>query len=484
MKTRLRFLLLVMACLSFGSASAQTNRLKPGFEQAELIEMLKVTGGFYDTLVIGEPTRCKRVYRSPVVGLDNKWELWQRDDGVGVISLRGTTLNPLGWLENFYAAMVPATGQLQLGPNEPFSYKLARNPRAAVHAGWLIGMAYLARDIMPKLDSAVKTGTREFIVTGDSQGGALAFLVTSYLHSQMGNRLPADLRLKTYSIAGPKPGNLYYAYDYEAITSGGWGFNAVNSADWVPEIPMSIQTSDDFNRTNPFTGIPQAIRSQKFFKRVALNYAFKKLDKPTRKAQREYQRFLGGYMEKIVQKNLPDYRSPTYYQSNHYVRTGQTVVLLADEAYYQQFPDDPKKLFQHHLLKPYLYLAEKLTYPATAMSTTPISPSLAGTWELNLLANQPGTLDALFPDRKPTLTFAATGRFSGSTGCNTINGPLTVDGPAIRFPEAMSMTRMACPGTGEPAFMAALKTVNRYAVDDNTLTFIVGDVAVMRFIRR
>ena len=352
--------LITLANLLVGSALAQTNRLKPGFDKAEYIEMLKVAGGFMDTVTIGDPATCRRVYRSPIVGLDNKWDLWQRNDGVGIISLRGTTLNAVSWLENFYAAMVPATGQLQLGSNETFSYKLAQNPRAAVHAGWVIGMAYLAKDIMPKLDSAVKAGTREFIVTGDSQGGALAFLMTSYLNSQRGNRLPADLRLKTYSIAGPKPGNLYYAYEYEAMTQGGWGFNVVNSADWVPEIPMSIQTTDDFNPTNPFVGVPNAIRSQKFFKRVALNYAFGKLDKPTRKAQKSYQRFLGKYMEKIVKKNLPDYRSPTYYQSNHYVRTGQTIVLLADDSYYQQFPNDPKKLFRHHLLNAYLFLSNRL----------------------------------------------------------------------------------------------------------------------------
>lgn len=183
MKTRFACFLITATPLLFGSASAQTSHLKPGFEKAEFIEMLKVAGGFVDSLTIGDPVRCKRVYRSPVVGLDNVWDFCQRNDGVGVISIRGTTLNAVSWLENFYAAMVPAIGQLQLGPNETFSYQLAQNPRAAVHAGWVIGMAYLAKDIMPRLDSAVKAGTREFIITGDSQGGALAFLMTSYLHS-------------------------------------------------------------------------------------------------------------------------------------------------------------------------------------------------------------------------------------------------------------------------------------------------------------
>ncbi|GAB3640623.1 lipase family protein [Spirosoma arcticum] len=360
MKTRFILFLITAICLFFEPVSAQTTRLKPGFDKAEFIEMLHVAGGFVDSVTIGDPVRCKRGYRSPVVGLDNKWELWQRDDGVGVISIRGTTLDPAGWVENIYAAMVPATGQIQLSANDTFSYKLAKNPRAAVHAGWLIGMAYLAKDIMPKLDSAVGKGTKEFIITGDSQGGAIAFLMTSYLYSQLGSRLPANVRFKTYCIAGPKPGNLSYAYDYEIATQNGWAFNVINSADWVPEFPLSVQTTDDFNLTNPFANIPNAIRRQKFFNRIALNYVFKKMDKPSRKAQKQYQRFLGGYMERAVQKNLPDYQKPAYFNSSHFVRAGQTIVLDADETYYQQFPDDPKILFKNHFLKPYLFLANRL----------------------------------------------------------------------------------------------------------------------------
>lgn len=353
------FLLLVTAPLT-GPLGAQPHKLKAGFEKTEFIDMLRVAAGHIDSLTIELPQGYTRVYRSPIVGLDNRWELWGGQNGIGVISIRGTTLDPVGWLENIYAAMVPATGQLQLSATESFAYKLAKNPRAAVHAGWLIGMAYLAKDILPKLDSCIQKGTREFIITGDSQGGAIAFLMTSYLYGQLGNRLPAGLRFKTYCIAAPKPGNLSYAYDYEITTQGGWGFNVVNAADWVPEFPLSVQTTDDFNGTNPFVSISKAIRRQKFFDRLALNYVFNRLDKPTRKAQQQYQRFLGKYLERIVGKKLPHYGQPAYVKSSHYVRTGQTIVLDADETYYQQYPADAKKLFQNHLLKPYLFLGNRL----------------------------------------------------------------------------------------------------------------------------
>lgn len=360
MRTLVTFLFILLFYWIVEPVSAQINRLKPGFEKTEFIEMLRVAAGHVDSVTIELPQHCKKIYRSPTVGLDNKWELWQREDGVAIISIRGTTLDPLGWIENIHAAMVPATGELKLNEKETFSYKLAKNPQAAVHAGWLIGTAYLARDILPKMDSCIQKGTKEFIITGDSQGGAIAFLVTSYLYSQLGDRLPADLRFKTYCIAAPKPGNLSYAYEYELMTQEGWAFNVVNSADWVPEFPMSVQTTGDFNLTNPFTTITKAIRKQKFFNRVALNYVFRKLDKPSRKAQKRYQKLLGEYMGKIVRKTLPDYQPSSYFQSSYYVRAGQTIVLNADELYYQQFPADPGQLFKNHLLKPYLFLGNRL----------------------------------------------------------------------------------------------------------------------------
>ncbi|UHG94712.1 lipase family protein [Spirosoma oryzicola] len=234
------------------------------------------------------------------------------------------------------------------------------NPQAAVHAGWLIGTAYLIQDILPKLDSCIHNGTKEFIITVMSQGGAIAFLVTSYLYHQRGGRLPAEVRFKTYCIAAPKPGNLSYAYDYAILTQDGWGFNVVNSADWVPQFPFSVQTTDDFNLTNPIPTITKAIKKQSLFNQVAFNYVFKRLDKPSRQAQRRYQKLLGGYVGKMVQKTLPAYHPPSYVASSYFVQTGQTVVLNTDAAYYQQFPEDANQLFKNHFYKPYLYLMSRL----------------------------------------------------------------------------------------------------------------------------
>ncbi|RXK83808.1 hypothetical protein [Filimonas effusa] len=61
-----------------------------------------------------------RLLRSPEVGLYNLCEVYQRNDGTAIISLRGTIGKAESWMENFLAAMLPATGSLQLTDNTRF----------------------------------------------------------------------------------------------------------------------------------------------------------------------------------------------------------------------------------------------------------------------------------------------------------------------------------------------------------------------------
>ena len=346
------------------SSTLTAQHLKPGFDKSECIELLRMGAKFGDSAYAGkipDPENFKMIYRSPVVGLDNCWDLWTDHKGIAVISLRGSTLNAISWLANFYAAMVPAKGELHLSNSFNFKYDLAFNPRAAVHVGWLVGVAFLSLDILPKIDSLYKAGIKDFFITGHSQGGALSFLLTSYLYSlQRQNLLATDIRFKTYCMASPKVGNLYYAYDYEAMTQYGWAYNVVNSADWVPEGIFSVQTADDFNNTNPFTNAKNLISKQSFPKNLVLRHFYNQMDKPLRKAEYRLQSCLGDFMATYVVKALPGFQPPVYFNSMAYVRTGNTIVLLADADYYKLFPDSPDHLFVHHLHPAYLYLAEKL----------------------------------------------------------------------------------------------------------------------------
>jgi pimeloyl-ACP methyl ester carboxylesterase len=356
------FLCLSLIFLSAVSGYGQT--LKPGFEKAEYLELLKVCaqhGSPEYVKNIAKPQHSKFLYRSPVMGLENQWDLYMRDDNVAIISVRGTTASQTSWLANFYAAMVPAVGELHLNDTTKFKYHLANNPKAAVHVGWLLSTAYLSKDILPKLDSLQQKGIKNVIIMGHSQGGAIAYLLTAYLYElQKEGRIDHNIRFKTYCSAGPKPGNLYFAYDYETMTQGGWAYNVVNTADWVPETPVSIQTLNDFNTTNIFAVAPGLIKKQKFPMNWIGKYAYNRLSKPAFRAQRRYEKYLGRMVSKQVIKHLPAYIAPDYYHSTDYVRTGNFIVLQADAAYYKLYPDSKKNVFIHHFFEPYLYLAEQL----------------------------------------------------------------------------------------------------------------------------
>lgn len=347
---------------------AQNYKINSGFDKDEFIELLKVSSRQGDTLYnpdLPAPQHFEKIYRSSVIGLANRWDLWISDESTAVISIRGTTMETDSWLENFYAAMVPAKGQLRLSNDFVFDYHLCDDDKAAVHTGWLIGTAFLSRDILPKIDSLCKIGIKEFYIMGHSQGGAIAYLLTAHLLDlQKQKKISESCVFKTYCSAAPKPGNLHFAYAYEKMTQGGWSFTVVNSADWVPEAPFSIQTTMDFNPANPFVNAKKTIKKAPLLKRIGMNYFYNSLDKPTKKANKRYQNRLGKTLGKFIKKSLPEYVTPTFYNSNNYVRTGDNIVLYAESDYYNLFPIDKDKIWTHHAFEPYLYLSAK--YPSKA----------------------------------------------------------------------------------------------------------------------
>lgn len=466
-------------CLIFLS-HLQAQELKPGFDKEEYVALMKVSAQFGDTGYasgFAPPEGYRLLYRSPVMGLENRWDLWQTDRGVPILSIRGTTKKEISWLANFYAAMVPAKGQLHLTEGELFRYTLAENPQAAVHTGWLIATGFLAKDMLPKIDSFYRKGNKQCYIMGHSQGGAIAYLLTAYLaHLQKEGKLPADLRLKTYCSAAPKPGNLYFAYEYETLTQEGWAYNVVNALDWVPQSPFSVQTVDDFVSINPFTNARPVIRKSPIPKRWVLSYAYGRLSKPAEKARKNYRRFLGKYVAKSIKKALPGFKEPAYYNSSDYVRAGNIIALVPKQDYYQKFPQAPEKTFANHLHGAYLYLVNKIGMQNRE------TDSLHGSWELTHIGDKEAT--ALYPEKRPLLRFEGTsGKMSGTTGCNNFQGQADIIGSKIHFPESMAMTKMMCSGNGEQVFLEALKKCNSYRVEGNELKLLDNETVVMEFVK-
>lgn len=342
-------------------------QLKTGYDFDESMELIKVNFRFADSVEFPDfpaPQRFKHEYRSPVVGFDNCWDFWKDANGTGLISIRGTTGSLPSWGSNFYSMLVPATGTMKLTENDTFSYHLANDPAAAVHVGWLYSTGMLMKDILPKIDTFLLNGGTDLLITGHSQGGAIAYLVTAHLWSlRASGRLPQTLRLKTYCSAAPKPGNLRFAYSYESMTFPGWAFNTVNAADWVPETPFSIQTVNDFAQTNPFSEAKQLMKGIKIPVRWVLKHAYNKMDRPTRKSQQRFEKYLGRKLGKIMQKSAPGFEPPEYLNENAFARCGIMVSLVPDEGYFALYPNYAKEnKFLHHSIQPYLYLMEQMQH--------------------------------------------------------------------------------------------------------------------------
>jgi len=362
---RLLLIVLVLQTPSFGQP-APPSWLHPGFDGREYRELLDYA--FHGTLT-SDTTRTMTAaserytleYRSPEAGMRNRWDLWVRADRhVAVMAIRGTIGDRLSWLENFYAAMVPATGSVQLSDSTHFDYRLSADEKAMVHVGWLLGLAYLSPTMLAQLRRVYAEGIHDIIIFGHSQGAALAFLTRSWFYYlQQKGDLPADIEFKTYCSAAPKPGNAFYAYDFDFITRGGWGFTVVNAADWVPETPFSIQTLSDINPVNPFNNFDNSLQKEAFLVRLYIRGEYNKLERRTRKADNAFRSVLGNSVYKQVKRSLPQLREPVYSNGSNYQRAGVPIVLEPDSAYYHLFPDSPDRVFMHHGFEPYFWLSSK-----------------------------------------------------------------------------------------------------------------------------
>ncbi len=355
----------IFLLLSYFEVRAQSV-LKPGFDPNEYAELLRITarqrGEIPDSL-FPKPLQFDLAYQSDSIGMDNGWQLWKskdEDKKVAVISIRATTLKQVSWLENLYCPMVDATGELQIEDDFKFTYNLSSTKNSAVHLGWLIGTAYIQRDVLPQLEKAIDEGIKDFYIFGHSQGGAISYLLTSHFYYlQQDGKIPSDVRFKTYGSAAPKPGNIEYAYDYETITLGGWAYNVVSNQDWVPEAPLSIQTLEDYPQSNPFIHIKEGTQGLKFIQRLVVRGKLNSIKRKLEKSSKQMNKIMGKQLTSLVKQTLPDYEPPkTFDNTNNYQRAGYQIALVAEDEYFDFLPSEQKDNFRNHMMDAYQLLLE------------------------------------------------------------------------------------------------------------------------------
>jgi heat shock protein HslJ len=113
--------------------------------------------------------------------------------------------------------------------------------------------------------------------------------------------------------------------------------------------------------------------------------------------------------------------------------------------------------------------------PPSASDTT-----LAGTWVL-----QPVLASDTASGRLPSLTFdLASKKFTGNTGCNGMSGHFFMKGDSLAFSEQMVMTRKACEGYNEKAFIDNLSKTNRYKIVEGVLQLMSDQTILSKWTRK
>jgi Lipase (class 3) len=230
----------------------------PGFDPAEALVLIAISAALEgDNPAPAIPANWQLDFDSPELGpFENKYQIWKNTDVSGQYALviRGTVDKRGSILEDLLSVMIPASGTLPLGSVQ-LSYTLAAEPNAGIHLGFTLGLGFLLFDgfsgIVAQLYARLGQ-IQELFVAGHSQGAAVATLCRSFFQYSPVAK-PLGLTYKTYVFAQPKPGNDYYAYDFETVAGNGTlAFQVTNSLDWVPQVPLTLEWLDDLN-VNPLS---------------------------------------------------------------------------------------------------------------------------------------------------------------------------------------------------------------------------------------
>lgn len=188
---------------------------------------------------------------------DNAWKLYREtNSNIYVIAIRGTINTKGSIVDDVIATSISANVRLPIDQNRFLSFMLAQTPQAETDLGWTYAMAELMFNVDFGILRALHAGLiphgSRILITGHSQGAAVATLIHAFLHYAISD--PSDkfgLRdsgytLKSYVFAQPKPGNWQFAIDFARIAgSRGTAFVINNNKDWVPQVLLSIEFLDE-----------------------------------------------------------------------------------------------------------------------------------------------------------------------------------------------------------------------------------------------
>jgi len=238
----MRVLLAITFLLSSMFSFAQ---LEPGFNASEATSTIAMCNSFnfikqygtHDGIIPDEYTLS---YTSDILSMDNKFEVYENNK-VGIINYRGSTDKMISWVENLYSAMIPAKGTITIDGTSN-RYAFASNSDAAVHAGYGLTIVILSEKIKEQIKDLNEKGVYNIIITGHSQGGALATMTRAYLENLPKGELSSKNTYKTYAYAQPMSGNKEFSEEFnKRFSDSGMSYSIINPKDPVPYMPFNYE---------------------------------------------------------------------------------------------------------------------------------------------------------------------------------------------------------------------------------------------------
>ncbi len=242
-------LLIFILSISLNSYS----QLREGFDADEARSLIALCNSYTFIKVFGSDTSIipkdyHKVYTSEVIGLDNMFQVYEKGN-IGVINFRGSTTRASSWVANVYSAMIANEGVIKID-NIDRPYKFANDTSAAVHSGYALAVVLLSPTLIEQIHKLNSKGIYNIIITGHSQGGALANLSRAYFENLPEDKISSKNIFKTYAFANPMCGNENFAKEYSTrYCENNMSYSIINPADLVPKMPMHYQEEGDLFST-------------------------------------------------------------------------------------------------------------------------------------------------------------------------------------------------------------------------------------------
>lgn len=303
-------------------------QLHSGFDSAEARDMIRLCNSFTYLDLYGSdadiiPEGYQKIYTSPAYGMDNLFQVYVHGQ-TGIINFRGSTAKMNSWMENLYASMIPVEGKIKIN-DKAFSYQVGKDTSGAVHAGYTLALYYLKDDLIEQIKALNKRGIYSIIITGHSQGGALAQLTRAYLHYLPAREVSSKNTFKVYAFANPMIGNSAFCKEYNRLfCQPEMSFILHNPDDLVPHMPVSYDDST-FWQTQLLTLMTDRESfSGKDFALEGMLVLFQNRVKSMAKR-------MSANIQAQLMKQLGTIEMPTFKEEINYSHTGNRMYLPATE---------------------------------------------------------------------------------------------------------------------------------------------------------